>query len=33
MYDEILVTSIKAIFVIGTIAMFVILGFVKGRRF
>ncbi|CAH0136273.1 hypothetical protein J2Y73_004921 [Peribacillus frigoritolerans] len=33
MYDEILVNSIKAIFVIGTISMFVILGFVKGRRF
>ncbi|MDF9761287.1 hypothetical protein OKW24_003060 [Peribacillus simplex] len=33
MYDELLILSIKSIFVIGTIAMFVILGFVKGRKF
>lgn len=33
MYDELLILSIKSTFVIGTIAMFVILGFVKGRKF
>lgn len=33
MYDELLILTIKSIFVIGTIGMFVILGFVKGRKF
>lgn len=33
MYDELLLTIIESVFVIGTIAMFVILGLVKGRLF
>ncbi len=33
MYDGLLLTIIESVFVVGTISMFVILGFVKGRVF
>ena len=33
MYDEILLNIIKIVFIVGTISMFAILGFVKGRQF
>ncbi|MET3320095.1 UNVERIFIED_ORG: hypothetical protein ABIC97_003195 [Peribacillus simplex] len=33
MYDELLINILKVTFVAGTISMFVILGFVKGRHF
>ncbi len=33
MYDELLSTIIKVIFVAGSLGMFAILGFIKGRHF
>jgi len=32
MYDELLVGIIKGVFVVGSVAMFVLLGFIKGRQ-
>lgn len=32
MYDELLVNIIKVVFVVGSIAMFIILGFLRGRQ-
>lgn len=32
MYDELLIGILKGVFVVGAIAMFLILGFIKGRQ-